>query len=285
LVLALASSAAAAAQRQPISIVAAENFYADVAAQVAGPSASVESILSSPAQDPHLFEVTPSAARAIARAGIVIYNGIDYDPWMAKLLAAVPPGGQQRIGLATLLGRKAGDNPHLWYNPATMPLLAQALARALIGLDPEQSSGYQERLRRFDESMLPIRNKIAALRPQLSGTAVAATEPVLNELLEALGLIVKERGFQTAVMNNTEPSPSQLAQFETDLARRQVQLLVYNQQSGGPLAEHMRALAQANHIPVLGVTETEPDHVHYQQWLLGILTAIEQALLTGRRHG
>jgi zinc/manganese transport system substrate-binding protein len=101
---------------------------------------------------------------------------------------------------------------------------------------------------------------------------------VANELLEALGLVVTERGFQTAVMNNTEPSASQLAQFETDLQRRQVKLLVYNEQSGGPLVEHMRALARANHIPVLGVTETEPQGLHYQQWLLSVLSAIEQAL-------
>lgn len=282
LLLAFASSAAWAGQSTPISIVAAENFYADVAAQVAGANASVQSILSSPAQDPHLFEVTPSAARAITGARIVIYNGIDYDPWMSKLLAAAAVPGQQRIEVAALLGRRAGDNPHLWYNPKTMPLLAQALAGALIGLDPSQRSGYEQRLARFDESMQPIQERIAALRARFAGTAVAATEPVLNELLESLGLVVKERAFQTAVMNNTEPSASQLAQFETDLTRRQVQLLIYNKQSGGPLSEHMQALALASHIPVLGVTETEPAGPHYQQWLLSVLTAIEQALTAGK---
>ncbi len=280
---ALAGSTAWAGQGgAPIRIVAAENFYADVAAQIDGANAGVQSILSSPAQDPHLFEVTPSAARAITGARIVIYNGIDYDPWMSKLLAAAPVPGQQRIEVAALLGRKAGDNPHLWYNPKTMPLLAQALASELIGLDPTQRSSYEQRLTRFDESMQPIQDKIAALRKRVAGTTVAATEPVLNELLDALGLVVKERAFQTAVMNNTEPSASQLAQFETDLARRQVQLLIYNQQSGGPLTEQMRALAQANHIPVLGVTETEPAGLHYQQWLLNVLTAIEQALTAGK---
>jgi zinc/manganese transport system substrate-binding protein len=130
--------------------------------------------------------------------------------------------------------------------------------------------------------MQPIQQRIAVLRAQFAGAEVAATEPVLNELLDALGLVVKERAFQAAVMNNTEPGASQLAQFENDLARRQVQLLIYNEQSGGPLVEHMRALAEASHIPVLGVTETEPAGVHYQQWLLGVLTAIEQALTAGK---
>jgi len=280
--LALGCGAVQAAPSEPITIVAAENFYADVAAQIAGATVRVTSILSSPAQDPHLFEVTPSAARLVSRARIVIYSGINYDPWMAKLLSAVPTAGQERIDVAALLGRKAGDNPHIWYNPRTMPLLAQTLASSLIGLDPGQRSSYEQRLARFDESMQPIQQRIVALRTQLAGTEVAATEPVLNELLDALGLIVKERAFQAAVMNNTEPSASQLVQFQNDLTHRQVQLLIYNEQSGGPLVEHMRALAQASHIPVLGVTETEPAGVHYQQWLLGVLTAIEQALTAGK---
>lgn len=279
---AIAWNAAQAARTAPITIVAAENFYADVASQIAGPTASVGSILNSPAQDPHLFEVTPSAARAVVRARVVIYNGLDYDPWMTRLLAAAPAPGQERIEVATLLGRKPGDNPHLWYNPETMPLLAQALATALMRLDPEQRSSYEQRLGRFDASMQPIRAKVAALRRRVAGTAVAATEPVLNELLDALGLVVKERAFQTAVMNNTEPSASQLAQFEMALSHRQVQLLIYNEQSDGPLAQHMRALAQARHIPVLGVTETEPAGVDYQHWLLGVVTAIGQALAAGK---
>ena len=284
LLLNLICSATWAAQSAPIGIVAAENFYADVAAQIGGSAVHVQSVLNSPAQDPHLFEVTPSAARAITGARIVIYNGIDYDPWMSKLLTAAPTPGQQRIEVATLLGRNTGDNPHLWYNPKTMPLLARALANSLASIDPAQRASYQQYVEQFDESMQPIQEKIAALRMRFAGTAVAATEPVLNELLDAIGLVVKERAFQTAVMNNTEPTASQLAQFETDLSRRQVQLLIYNQQSGGPLVEHMRALAQASHIPVLGVTETEPDGLHYQQWLLRVLTAIDQALSAVKGH-
>src|SRR5262249_50797820 len=106
LVIVLAGSAAWAGQG-PISIVAAGDFYADVAAQIGGSAVHVQSILNSPAQDPHLFEVTPSAARAITGARVVIYNGIDYDPWISKLLVAAPTLGQQRIEVASLLGRKS----------------------------------------------------------------------------------------------------------------------------------------------------------------------------------
>ena len=65
------------AQPDPIKIVAAENFYGDVAKQIGGPDVAVTSILNNPDQDPHLFEVSPSVGRDISDARIVIYNGVD----------------------------------------------------------------------------------------------------------------------------------------------------------------------------------------------------------------
>src|SRR5271165_1881161 len=105
---------------RPVPVVAAENFYGDVAGQIGGPDVKVTSILSNPDQDPHLFEVSPSVARALSAARIVIYSGIDYDPWMAKLLAAARSADRRVIVVADLIGRKTGDNPHIWYDPATM---------------------------------------------------------------------------------------------------------------------------------------------------------------------
>src|SRR5260221_5774533 len=65
-----------------ITIVAAENFYGDMARQIAGPDAEIASILTNPNQDPHDFEASPSTARLIADANLVIYNGAAYDPWI-----------------------------------------------------------------------------------------------------------------------------------------------------------------------------------------------------------
>ena len=76
------------ARADPIKIVAAENFYGDIAKQIGGPDVAVTSVLSNPDQDPHLFEVSPSVGRDVSAARIVIYNGIDYDPWIEKLLGA-----------------------------------------------------------------------------------------------------------------------------------------------------------------------------------------------------
>lgn len=262
----------------PIAVVAAENFYGDVAQQIGGPDVRVASILSNPDQDPHLFEASPSVGRALAGARIVIYSGIDYDPWMVKLLHAV--AGHQRITIdvAALIGRKPGDNPHIWYDPATMPALAKILAANLAQLDPSHRSDYDQRLATFEQSLRPIDAKIAALRARLSGTPATATEPVFGYMLAALGMPSRNQRFQLAVMNNTEPSARDVAAFEEDLRRHRVGLLVYNSQASDPVARRMVDIAKAAHVPVIGATETEPPGLGYQAWMMRELDAIARAL-------
>jgi len=262
----------------PIAIVAAENFYGDVAKQIGGPSVTVHSILNNPDQDPHLFEVSPSVGRNVSAARIVIYSGIDYDPWMAKLLQAARSTNRQTIVVADLIGRKTGDNPHIWYDPATMPALAKTLAADLIVDDPANKAQYEQRLARFDQSIKPIQAKIGELRQRLAGTPVTATEPVFGYMFAALGMQVRNMRFQMAVMNDTEPGASDVAAFENDLKTHQVKLLVYNSQASDPIAERMEKLANASHIQVVGATETEPPGRTYQAWMMSELDAVDRAL-------
>jgi zinc/manganese transport system substrate-binding protein len=278
LALLLAAPARAQTARHPIDIVAAENFYGDVAGQIGGPEVHVTSILSNPDQDPHLFEASPSVARALSAARIVVYNGIDYDPWMAKLLGAARSAERQTIVVADLIGRKTGDNPHIWYDPATMLACAKALAAALAADDPAHKPGYDRRLARFEASIAPIQASIATLRQRLAGTPVTATEPVFGYMFEALGMPVRNLPFQMAVMNGTEPSASDVAAFETDLRSHAVKLLVYNVQAADPIAQRMERLAKASHIPIVGAAETEPPGKTYQAWMLAELDAVAQAL-------
>jgi zinc/manganese transport system substrate-binding protein len=274
----LTVSAPAQTARHPIDVVAAENFYGDVTRQIGGPEVHVTSILSNPDEDPHLFEASPSVARAISAARIVVYSGIDYDPWMAKLIGAARSGERQTIVVADLIGRKTGDNPHIWYDPATMVAYAKALAAALEANDPARKEDYDRRLMRFVASIAPIESRITTLRQRLAGTPVTATEPVFGYMFEALGMQVRNVPFQMAVMNGSEPSVSEVAAFETDLRTHTVKLLVFNAQAADPIAERMVRLAKASHIPIVGAAETEPPGKTYQSWMLGELDAVAEAL-------
>jgi zinc/manganese transport system substrate-binding protein len=266
------------AHADALKVVAAENFYGDVAAQIGGSDVVVSSILSNPDEDPHLFEISPAVGRDVSTARVVIYNGIDYDPWMERILGAAKSTDRQTIVIAQLVGRKTGDNPHIWYDPKTMSALAQKLSQILAAADPANRATYEQRRLAFEQSLQPVEAKIAALRQRLAGTPVTATEPVFGYMFDALGMRVRNGPFQLAVMNNTEPSASQVAAFETDLKSHAVKLLVYNSQATDPIADRMRNLAQAASVPVVGATETEPPGKDYQTWMMSELDAIDQAL-------
>jgi zinc/manganese transport system substrate-binding protein len=260
------------------SIVAAENFYGDVAQQLAGPGAKVTSILSNPDEDPHLFEASPSVARALSAAQIVIYNGVDYDPWMPKLLTAAKSANRRVIVAADLLHKASGSNPHLWYDPAAMPTVAQAVTAALIGSDPAGQAGYAARLQQLLASLQPLQARVAALRQRYAGTPVTAAEPVFGLMADALGLAMRNERFQLAVMNNTEPAASDMAAMETDLRQHRVKLFIYNSQATDSAARRLLRIAHDARVPVIGVSETEPKGRDYQGWMLSQLDALDRAL-------
>ena len=264
-----------------VAIVAAENFYGDLAKQIGGDHVSVASIMSNPDQDPHLFETTPGTVREITAAQIVNENGADYDPWMDKILAVTAHPDRTVINVANLVGKKAGDNPHLWYDLQTMPAAAKALAEALSKADPVHKSAYEARLKTFIASFEPIDEKIAAIRRKYDGTAVTASEPVFDCMAGALRLKMRNGSFQLS--NSTEPNAHDVAAFEDDLKHHKVKVMFFNKQASDKAVERLVKLARESKIPVVGVTETEPPEMRYQEWILNQLNATEKALALSSR--
>jgi zinc/manganese transport system substrate-binding protein len=267
-----------AAASEPISIVAAENFYGDVARQIGGAGVAVTAILSSPDQDPHLFEASPSTARLLAGAKLVIVNGAGYDPWMEALLASSSVPGRREIVVAALVGAKPGDNPHIWYDPATIEALAARLAADLSDLDPANGAEYRQRGAAFAASLKLLGQKIAAMKARYGGAPVTASEPVFGAMAKSLGLEMRNQRFQLAIQNDAEPSVSDVAAFEDDLRGHKVRVMIYNAQANGPAARRLVKLAKDEKIPVVGVSETAPAQKTYQEWMLSQLDALDRAL-------
>ena len=278
LMLAFGAAAPAHAAEGQIAVVAAENFYGDIARQIGGDRVAVVSIMNNPDQDPHLFETTPSIVRQLAAAQIVILNGANYDPWMDKLLAATPRTGRMVISAAQLTGRKPGDNPHVWYDPVTMPAVATALAEALAKADSAHALDYTARLKTTLAALGRITQRVAQLKAKHVGTAVTATEPVFSPMAEALGLTMRNQRFQLAMMNDTEPSARDMAAFESDLKERKVKVLIYNSQVSEKLTERLRDIAYEAKVPVVGVTESMPANTSFHDWVLSELDALDKAL-------
>ncbi len=277
-VIALAGASATHAADGKLAVVAAENFYGDIARQIGGSQVDVVSIMNNAEQDPHLFETTPGVVRQIANAQIVIFNGADYDPWMDKLLAAAPRPGRIVINAAQLTGAKAGDNPHLWYAPATMPSVAKAVAEAFSKADPARASDYAGRLSSTLTSLARVAERVAQMKARHNGQPVTATEPVFGPMADALGLTVRNQRFALAMMNDTEPSARDIAAFENDLKGKKVKLLLYNKQVSEKLTLRLLDIAKKAKVPVVGVTETLPANMSFQDWMLGQLDAVDKAL-------
>jgi zinc/manganese transport system substrate-binding protein len=265
----------------PVKVVAAENFYGDLASQIGGANVAVTSILSNPDDDPHLFEASPETAKALSDAKIVIVNGVDYDPWMEKLLSAHNAPGRKEIIVGKLVGHKGGDNPHLWYDPAYMKAAGKALVADLIAVDPAHKADYDQGYAKFLDSLKPLDAKITAMRKSYTGQPVTASEPVFGYQAGLIGLKVHNEKYALAIMNNAEPTPSEVAAFENDLKGKKVKAMLYNAQASEPAVGKLVQLAKDNGVPVVGVSETEPPNSTYQDWMLGQLNALDKALSGG----
>jgi len=277
--LACLGSFAAVAQAEPLHIVAAENFYGGVARQIAGAGADVQSILNNPNQDPHEFTTSAATAKEVADADIVIYSGIDYDPWMDKLLGSGGKPGRVVINVANLIGAREGDNPHIWYDPQTMPALADRLASELAKRITQRRAVFQMHADQFKKSMKPELDKIAAIKAAAAGLEVTATEPVFGYMANALGFKMLNYDFQIQIMNDAEPTADETAAFEQSLKSRTAKILFYNRQVTDPTTDRIQKLAQASGVPIVGVTETQPpDQASYVDWMMHELDGVQAAL-------
>jgi zinc/manganese transport system substrate-binding protein len=273
-----AALALPAVAEETISIVAATNFYGEAAAAVGGDRVAVESVIIAPGTDPHDFDPPPSVARAIADADIVIMNGADYDHWMEHLIEANEVDGRIVIDVAELIGVKEGQNPHVWYDPKAMPALAAALAEALSEFAPDAADDFAAARDALVATMAPVDEKVAELRARFGGTEVAATEPVFGYMADALGLTMTNEAFQTAIMNESEPSASDIVALEDDIRSGRVKVLFYNEQVEDAFTRNLADLARASGVPLVGVRETQPDGTTFAEWMLDTIHATGKAL-------
>jgi zinc/manganese transport system substrate-binding protein len=280
------ASASATTSHTTSKIVAigAENEYANVISQIGGKYVSVASILNNPNTDPHTFESSPSVAREVSAAELIVQNGVGYDTFMNRIESASPSSSRKVIVAQKLLGLPdSTPNPHLWYNPTTMPKVASQIATDLSALVPAQASYFATNLRTFRTSLNPWLNAIASFKSKYSGTKAATTEPVADYLLSAMGIDnLTPFGFQADIMNGVDPSPQDITLEKGFFTKHQVKVFCYNEQVVDALTTSIRQTAEAAGIPVVGVYETMPTPgYNYQSWMLAEVNAIKTAV-TGK---
>ena len=264
-----------------INAIGAENEYANVLGQIGGTYVHVSSILNNPNTDPHTFESSPKVAQEVTAAELIVQNGVGYDDFMSKIESASPNPNRKVIVAQDVLGLPdSTPNPHLWYDPKTMPAVAKAMATDLSAIQPAHKAYFQANLTKFDKSLTPWLNAIAAFKAKYPGTPVATTEPVADYMLQAAGTDnLTPWAFQADIMNGVDPTPEDIALENGFFSKHTVKVFCYNQQVVDALTTSIRQTALKDGVPVVGVYETMPTPGYdYQSWMLAEVNALTKAV-------
>jgi zinc/manganese transport system substrate-binding protein len=264
----------------PIQVVAGQNFWGSIASQLGGSKVEVQSVVSDPNADPHEYQSSTANARAFADADLVVLNGAGYDDWGQRLLSASSSSHRQVLDIARLLGRKAGDNPHFWYDPAYVVDVADAITARYRSIDAADAGYFDQRRSDFTSALKPYLDEVAAIKQKYSGTPIGSTESVFVYMAAALGLdLISPPEFMQAVAQGTDPPVSAVASFHDQVAGNRIKVLVYNVQTATAVTTNLKTLAAAHHIPTVGVSETlQPENLAFQDWQLAQLRNLEGAL-------
>ena len=279
--------ASAGAASKVIRVVAAENFWGSIAAQLGGRQVAVRSIIDSPAADPHDYEPTAADGRAIASADLVLSNGIGYDAWAGQLAAANPVEGRLELTVGALIGVAPGGNPHRWYNPDDVQRVINQLVVDYQRIDPADASYFLAQQAAFETTALAdYKAAVADIRTRYAGTPIGASESIVAMITPALGLdLVTPAEFLTAISQGTEPTAVDKATADDQIKGRQIKVYVYNRQNATPDVQAQIDEARVQGIPVTTITETmTPSTTSWQQWQTAQLTSLRAALAkaTGR---
>ncbi|MGY1814556.1 metal ABC transporter solute-binding protein, Zn/Mn family [Blastococcus sp. SYSU D00820] len=288
-----------------VDVVVSVGQWGDVVQALGGDCASVTTVISSIAVDPHDFDPTAGDIAAFEEARLVVLNGADYDHWAADAAGNVDPAPVV-LDLAEVAGIESeehedegheaeegheteqeeaghghgGVNPHIWYSPEYVQQAAEAVTAELRELSPDAADYFAEQAAAWQEELAPYLEEIESLRTAAGGRSYAATESVFDYMAEAVGLTdATPEGYRDAASNESDPSPGDVADFESALRAGEIDVLVYNTQTEGGVPEQLRATAEEAGVPVVEVTESVPDDdASFVDWQLAQLRSLSEAL-------
>jgi zinc/manganese transport system substrate-binding protein len=272
----------------PLHVVAAENFWGSIATQLGGTDVDVESIVTNPDTDPHDYDPSAADARAIAGANVVIENGIGYDPWVSKLIAADGPKDFQLVNVQRAVGVADGGNPHRWYNPTDVHTVVAAITAAYEAASPGDATYFADQQRTFEtKALAQYTSLINQIKTRYAGTPVGASESIFAMMAPALGLnLMTPPTFLRAISEGTDPTSADKQTIDKQIKTHAIKVYVYNSQNATPDVQAQVDEAKAAGIPVTTITETlSPASATFQDWQVAQLTALQAALKTAKGSG
>jgi zinc/manganese transport system substrate-binding protein len=263
-----------------VHAVASINAWGSILSQLGGVHLATTSIITNPNTDPHDYEPTPADGREIAGAALVVENGVGYDPWAAKTIAATGRPHQLVVDVGRLVGVATGGNPHRWYSPADVERVADAITADLVRADPADGQYFHRQRLVFERHLAPYHGLIREIAAKYAGTKVGASESIFAPMAQALKLdLITPPSFLKAISEGGDPSAADKSTIDAQIAGRTIRVYVLNSQNQTPDVAAQVAAARRDGIPVTTVTETlSPAGASFQDWQVAQLRALAAAL-------
>jgi manganese/iron transport system substrate-binding protein len=153
-------------------VVTSFTIIADMAREVAGDAAIVESI-TKPGAEVHGYDPTPKDIVKAQGADLVLWNGMNLELWFEKFFqnvkdvpSAVVSEGIEPMGISE--GPYTGKpNPHAWMSPANAVIYVENIRKALVKMDPANEATYNTNAAAYTAKLRaliePVREKLAAI--------------------------------------------------------------------------------------------------------------------------
>lgn len=268
---------------QTIHVVAAENFYGDIAKQLGKSRVQVFSLLSDPNSDPHEYESSVRDAEAVAKADVVIRNGENYDTWIDKIISASPNKNRIVLTAVDIATHKIKDNPHVWYGIDNVSDIAVKITETLKKIDPTDAEKFDKNLSKFDLSLQPLQHKIADIKTRYNNMPVGLTETIYLYQTKPEGLnVLTPYSFEKAIAEGNDPSADDVATTNDQITKKQVKILIYNSQTVTPITTNLQNEAKKQNIPIVPISETMPKGKTYQAWMTNQIINLENALQSAK---
>lgn len=260
-----------------IHVVATTNFYGNIAQEILGDHGTVTSIIDSPNVDPHDFTPTTETAKKVAKADLVIENGVGYDTWVNRLQ------GRKYLSVGKIVGAKDGDNEHLWYNPQNIEKYIDALTSQYCRLLPQDSADFKKNAANYKKKLQTLNKKMEKISQAKQNSQVAVSEPVFNYALQKMGFKVVDNHFALAIEEGSDPSYTDIRNLQNDIKDHKIAFFVLNKQDESKIVTNMVELCHKENIPILEVTETMPANDTYIKWFGHELNQLDKIIQNSKR--
>jgi zinc/manganese transport system substrate-binding protein len=264
-----------------LQVVAAENFWGSIAAQLGGGKAAVRSIIVNPNADPHTYEPSAQDARVMVASDMAIVNGLGYDNWSSQLLQANPQPGRVVLNVGDVLGLQSGANQHRWYFPSNVYAVIDQITAGYQKLDPGDAAFFAQQKQSFETQALARYNALRReIRARYAGVPVGYSESIFQGLGEDLGLkLLTPYSFAKAIAEGTDVTAHDKQTVDAQAREGLIRLWIFNSQNDTPDVQRVNQIAHERHIPIATVTETlSPVSDSFQQWQVAQLEGLMRAL-------